>query len=102
VKSAAELKCGWRLALVVAMALAPAPLLAQVSDASAEAQPAKITDKKHPDYVRCKSEEILGTRAQFRRVCKTNKQWADASATGGRAEREALNRASTIGGLTPQ
>ena len=32
----------------------------------------KITDKSHPDYVRCKSEAVLGSRAKRKRTCMTN------------------------------
>jgi hypothetical protein len=98
---------GARWLLMAMLAAAPAGVLAQdapppAAAPAAPAAPAKITDKAHPDYVRCRSEEIIGSRAQFRRTCKTNREWADVAAKGGRSEREILNRASSIGGITPQ
>lgn len=36
----------------------------------------KITDKSHPDYIKCKTEPVLGSRAQRTRTCKTNREWA--------------------------
>lgn len=38
---------------------------------------AKIEDKKHPDYMRCKTESVIGSRAKTRKVCLTNRQWAE-------------------------
>jgi hypothetical protein len=93
-------RAGRVLVLVGALSCMPGMVAAQDKDAPATAE--KITDKSHPDYIRCRSEEIIGSRAQFRRVCRTNKQWADISARGGGAARDALNRASTVGGLIPQ
>jgi len=46
---------------------------------AAESEPEKITDRKHPDYVRCKSEKVIGSLSKRRRVCLTNRQWADLS-----------------------
>lgn len=34
-----------------------------------------VTDKKHPDFVRCKSESVIGSRAKRKRTCMTNRQW---------------------------
>jgi hypothetical protein len=48
----------------------------------AAAKPKKITDRNHPDYVRCRNEEIIGTRARKNRVCMTNRQWAEVARGG--------------------
>lgn len=47
----------------------------------------KITDRSHPDYVRCRSEPIIGSRAKRRRVCMTNREWAGAHQEGNRNAR---------------
>ena len=51
-------------------------------------KPKKITDRKHPDYVRCRSEPIIGSLARKRRVCMKNKQWAAHSREGSKRSRE--------------
>lgn len=51
----------------------------------------KITDPKHPDFVRCRSEPVLNSRAQRVRVCRTNKEWAAAAREGNRRTEELLN-----------
>ncbi|MGB3471513.1 MAG: hypothetical protein WBA51_11885 [Erythrobacter sp.] len=51
-------------------------------------KPKKITDKKHPDYVRCKSEAVIGSRAKRKRTCMTNKEWALVSRRGNEASRD--------------
>ncbi|GAA0487808.1 hypothetical protein GCM10009096_33410 [Parasphingorhabdus litoris] len=38
-------------------------------------KPKKITDRRHPDYVRCRSEPIIGSLSRKRRICMTNAQW---------------------------
>ncbi|MFC4291207.1 hypothetical protein ACFOWX_02135 [Sphingorhabdus arenilitoris] len=48
----------------------------------------KITDRKHPDYVRCRTEPVLGSNAKKRRVCLTNKQWAEVSRDGNAMARD--------------
>ena len=53
-----------------------------------EKKPEKITDKTHPDYVRCKSEAIIGSRAKRTRTCMTNKEWEIASRRGNEATRD--------------
>jgi hypothetical protein len=54
-------------------------------------EPAKITDKKHPDYVQCRSEAVLGSRASRTRVCRTNREWAAAARAGNRETQEFMN-----------
>jgi hypothetical protein len=51
----------------------------------------KITDKNHPDYVRCRSEPVLNSRAARVKICRTNKEWAQASREGSRQTQEFLN-----------
>lgn len=54
-------------------------------------EPVKITDKKHPDYVSCRSEAVLGSRAQRKRVCMTNREWTAAARSGNRETQEFMN-----------
>jgi hypothetical protein len=51
----------------------------------------KITDPKHPDFVRCRSEAVLNSRAARVRTCRTNKEWAASSREGNRQTQELLN-----------
>ena len=48
----------------------------------------KITDRSHPDYVRCKSESVIGSRARRKRTCMTNREWALVSRRGNEATRD--------------
>jgi hypothetical protein len=48
----------------------------------------KITDKSHPDYVRCKSESVIGSRARRKRTCMTNREWAVTARRGNEASRD--------------
>ncbi|MEP2103333.1 MAG: hypothetical protein ABJP02_08460 [Parasphingorhabdus sp.] len=42
----------------------------------AKAKPAqKITDKRSPDYVRCRIEPVASSILKTRRVCMTNREW---------------------------
>ena len=43
---------------------------------AAPTRSAKITDKEHPEFVRCKSESVIGSRAKRKRTCMTNREWA--------------------------
>jgi hypothetical protein len=53
-----------------------------------EKKPKKITDKTHPDYVRCKSEAMIGSRAKRKRTCMTNKEWELTARRGNEATRD--------------
>lgn len=57
----------------------------------------KITDRDHPDYVKCRSEPIIGTRARKKRVCMTNRQWAEAAADGNEVARRIATDAAAGG-----
>ncbi|WP_156472227.1 hypothetical protein [Sphingorhabdus sp. M41] len=48
----------------------------------------KLSDRRHPDYVRCRSEPIIGSLAKKRRICMTNKEWAHYVRTGSRYSKE--------------
>ncbi|MEP0076090.1 hypothetical protein [Parasphingorhabdus sp.] len=46
--------------------------------------PKKIKDRRHPDYVRCRSQSVIGSLAKKRRVCMTNKEWVAHHQEGNR------------------
>jgi hypothetical protein len=71
---------------IVATAFTAAPAVAAETKNEAEQtkKPKKITDRRHPDYVRCRSESIIGSLAKKRRVCMTNAQWVIYTRTGSR------------------
>ncbi|MEO9468999.1 hypothetical protein [Parasphingorhabdus sp.] len=48
----------------------------------------KITDKRHPDYVRCRSRPVIGSLAKKTRVCMTNQEWKVANREGSKRSRE--------------
>ncbi len=62
-----------------------------------ESKPEKITDKNHPDYVRCRTEPVIGSLARKRRVCMTNEQWEEAARVGNRFADDAI---SSIQGMS--
>lgn len=49
---------------------------------------AKITDRNHPDFVRCRSEKVIGSNAKRRRVCMKNSEWAQATSAGNQGARD--------------
>ena len=71
---------------LAATALTISPAMAADADKTeTKAQkPKKITDRRHPDYVRCRSEPIIGSLAKKRRVCMTNAQWTEYTRSGSR------------------
>lgn len=72
------------LAAAAALTVPLAPAIAQdAAPAGTEAaKPEKITDKSHPDYIRCRSEPVIGSRAKKRRVCLTNREWEEFGRRG--------------------
>lgn len=69
-------------ALAFGILLTASPAVAQDSDTNKEAVSEKITDRSHPDYVRCRTETVIGSRAKKRKVCLTNRQWAEVARDG--------------------
>ena len=66
-----------------AIIVSPAPLSAGDEGAEpARDEQGKITDKRHPDYVKCRTESVAGSRAKKRRICLTNEQWAEVARQG--------------------
>lgn len=42
----------------------------------------EITDRSHPDFVKCRKESVVGSRAKKRTICLTNRQWAAVARQG--------------------
>lgn len=57
-------------------------------EAKKSKKPKKITDRRHPDYVRCRSEPIIGSLTRKRRICMTNAEWAEYVKAGSRDSRQ--------------
>lgn len=47
-----------------------------------------VTDKSHPDYVRCRSERVIGSLAKRTKTCKTNREWEEVARVGNRGARD--------------
>ncbi|GAA0487801.1 hypothetical protein GCM10009096_33400 [Parasphingorhabdus litoris] len=75
-------------ALAISTPSAFAGETATVEDVAKKEKPKKITDRKHPDYVRCRSEPIMGSLARKRRVCMTNREWVAHNLEGSKRSRE--------------
>lgn len=76
-----------------AATVAPAPV---TTDKGGET--AAITDKNHPDFVRCKSFPVAGSRVQRKKACHTNREWELISRNGNRAASELLYQ-PRVGGV---
>ena len=66
-------------AFAAAITFPAAPLAAQESDAE---EATKITDQDHPDYVKCRTERVIGSLAKRRKTCLTNRQWEEFARRG--------------------
>ncbi len=71
-----------------AAATAPRPVL----------KPERITDRNHPDYVRCRREAVIGSRARYTKRCFTNREWEQISSRGNETSRQIVADAATMGG----
>lgn len=73
------------LTIFGAAAILGAPMPASAGDETPEpARDAqgKILDRSHPDYVKCRTESVVGSRAKKRRVCLSNREWAQVARQG--------------------
>ncbi len=77
--------------IAATLALAPAAQAyvgtVETEEKADKNKPKKITDRNHPDYVRCRSEPIIGSLARKKRVCMTNKEWAKVARQGNEQSR---------------
>ncbi len=69
-----------------------------MNEADNSAEPEKITDKSHPDYVRCRTESIIGSLARKNKVCMTNKEWAEARKNGNRFATDMIGSIQAMSG----
>lgn len=53
--------------------------------------PKKIKDRRHPDYIRCRSQAIIGSLARKRRVCMTNREWVIHIQEGNKRSNQFVN-----------
>ena len=51
-------------------------------------KPKKITDRRDPNYVRCRSEPVIGSLTKKRRICMTNAEWVEYVRKGSRDSQE--------------
>jgi len=51
----------------------------------------KITDRSHPDYVRCRSEPVIGSLVRKRKICMTNSEWEQYARSGNADSRRFLD-----------
>ncbi len=58
------------------------------SEVKKASKPKKITDRRHPDYVRCRNRPVIGSLARKQRVCMTNKEWVVHNRKGNDQSRE--------------
>ncbi len=67
---------------------APEPAVAPAPAPQAAPKPEKITDRNHPDYVRCRREAVIGSRARFTKRCFTNREWEQIAQSGNQGTRD--------------
>ncbi len=60
---------------------------AAISPPAEKPKPKKITDRNHPDFVRCRSEPIIGSLSRKKRTCMTNQEWKMTHREGNRSSR---------------
>ncbi len=69
--------------VVVALAMTIQPLASAHANTPAAAPAAvKITDKTHPDYVRCKTFSEIGSLVRKIKACRTNAEWKKINEAG--------------------
>ena len=47
-------------------------------------------DRGHPQYIRCRKEEVIGSLARKLRVCRTNAEWAKYADIGNQNARDTV------------
>jgi hypothetical protein len=81
-------------------AAAPGPETASSEEGKILVEREKITDRQHPDYVRCRSERVVGSLAKRTRTCMTNREWRRVAAEGNKRANELVDemRATSLPG----
>ncbi|GAB5487816.1 MAG: hypothetical protein Pars2KO_13860 [Parasphingorhabdus sp.] len=67
---------------------ADAAAFIDASDVKKADKPKKITDRSHPDYVRCRNRPTMGSLARKQRICMTNREWVVHNRKGNAQSRE--------------
>ncbi len=65
-------------------------------------QAPKITDRSDPDYVRCRSEPVIGSLVRKRKICMTNSEWEQYARSGNADSRSMLDDIGKGGMNGPQ
>jgi len=60
------------------------------AEAATNEKDKKIKDRRHPDYIRCRKESVIGSLSKKRKVCMTNKAWALDSRKGNKRAKEVI------------
>lgn len=76
------------------------PEAPQTAEANIKVTAQKITDRNHPDYVRCRTERVIGSLAKKRKICMTNREWKKTATEGNRRATELIetHRAGSTSG----
>ncbi len=84
--------------LAVESAISETGAESESSQADSAIKPEKITDRTHPDYIRCRSEKVIGSLAKKRKRCMTNREWKMVSAEGNKRANELVeeHRATSV------
>lgn len=61
---------------------------AEKAESGQLAEASTVSDKNHPDYVRCRSERVIGSLAKRKKTCKTNREWEEVARVGNRGARD--------------
>ena len=77
-------------ALTFALCLPSSAVVAQGESAASRATSEKITDRDHPEFVRCRTEPVIGSRAKKRKVCLTNREWEEFGRRGNEVARRTV------------
>jgi hypothetical protein len=76
-------------ALAATALTVPSAFAAKTDDSEAQSKkPKKITDRRDPNYVRCRSEAIIGSLTRKRRICMTNAEWTEYVKVGSRDSKQ--------------
>ena len=78
------------IAFSVAISIPAGASLAREVDDRTGNQAEEITDRKHPDFIRCRTESVIGSRAKKRKVCLTNRQWEEFARRGNEVARRTV------------
>src|SRR5687768_1198925 len=60
-------------------------------------------DAKHPYYIKCRKDAVVGSLVRKLRVCRTNEQWKQFAAMGNDSAREIMGDVTTapVSGNSP-